>query len=379
MGCFGPSKASRPRNQERDTTRQNPSPQPQPQTLRAEEVLLQIPRCRVHLIDESEAVELASGDFKLVKVSDNGVTLAMIVRIGHNLQWPVIRDEPVVKLDARDYLFTLPVKDGDPLSYGVTFSGDERDVALVNSLKLLDQFLSENSCFSYSVSSKVNNGIDWQEFAPRIEDYNNVVAKAIAGGTGHIIRGIFNCSNAYTNQVHKGGEIMITKAEEKSGASQRNGGYNSGNSSSNDKKNGINTNLQRVRKLSQATEKLSKTMLNGAGVVSGSVMVPVVKSKPGMAFFSMVPGEVLLASLDALNKILDAAEAAERQTLSATSRAATRMVSERFGENAGEATGDVLATAGHAAGTAWNVLKIRKTFYPSSSLTSGIVRNVPRK
>lgn len=200
MGCFGPSKSSRTRNQERDTTRKTP-PQPQHQTVRAEEILLQIPRCRVHLIDESEAVELASGDFKLVKVSDNGVTLAMIVRIGHDLQWPVIKDEPVVKLDARDYLFTLPVKDGDPLSYGVTFSGDDRDVAVVNSLKLLDEFLKENSCFSYSASSKVDNGIDWKEFAPRIEDYNNVVAKAIAGGTGHIIRGLFSCSNAYTNQV----------------------------------------------------------------------------------------------------------------------------------------------------------------------------------
>jgi len=58
-----------------------------------------------------------------------------------------------------------------------------------------------------------------------------------------------------------------------------------------------------VRKLSKATENLSKTMLNGAGVVSGSVMVPMMKSKPGMAFFSMVPGEVLLASLDALSKL----------------------------------------------------------------------------
>lgn len=58
-----------------------------------------------------------------------------------------------------------------------------------------------------------------------------------------------------------------------------------------------------MRKLSKATENLSRTMLNGAGVVSGSVMVPVMKSKPGMAFFSMVPGEVLLASLDALSKL----------------------------------------------------------------------------
>ncbi|KAF8052053.1 hypothetical protein N665_1619s0006 [Sinapis alba] len=347
------------------------------QTVR-EEVLLQIQGCRAHLIDGSEAVELAAGDFELVQVSENGVALAMVVRIGNDLQWPVIKDEPVVKLDARDYLFTLPVKDGDPLSYGVTFfPRDPNDVVFGNSLELLDDFLGENSCFSSSSSSssssslRVNNGIDWKEFAPRIEDYNNVVAKAIAGGTGHIIRGIFKCSNAYTNQVNKEGETMITKAEKKSGASsQRNATTN---------KNQINKNLQRVRKLSRATEKLSKTMLNGVGVVSGSVMAPIVKSKPGKAFFSMVPGEVLLASLDALNKILDAAEAAERQTLSATSKATTRMVSERLGESAGEATRDVLDTVGHAVGTAWNVLKIRKALYPSSSLTSGILKNASGK
>ncbi|KAK7842057.1 senescence/dehydration-associated protein [Quercus suber] len=54
----------------------------------------------------------------------------------------------------------------------------------------------------------------------------------------------------------------------------------------------------------------------------------------------MMPGEVLLASLDAVNKILDAAEVAEIQALSATSRATTRMVTKRFGESAGEATED---------------------------------------
>ncbi|KAJ8528262.1 hypothetical protein K7X08_021954 [Anisodus acutangulus] len=62
----------------------------------------------------------------------------------------------------------------------------------------------------------------------------------------------------------------------------------------------------------------------------------------------MVPREVLLASLDAVNKILDAAE---KQTLSATSGAVTRMVTSSYGENAGEATEDALATVGHCAGT----------------------------
>ncbi|XP_076932320.1 senescence/dehydration-associated protein At3g51250-like [Bidens hawaiensis] len=107
-------------------------------------------------------------------------------------------------------------------------------------------------------------------------------------------------------------------------------------------------------------------------------MGPMVRSQAGKAFFSMVPGEVLLASLDAVNKVMDAAEAAQKQALTATSGAATRMVSERFGESAGEATGDVLATAGHVAGTAWNVVKIRKAMTPASATSNGVRRNVAK-
>ena len=57
-----------------------------------------------------------------------------------------------------------------------------------------------------------------------------------------------------------------------------------------------------VRKLSRMTEKLSKTMLSGVGLATGSVITPMVKSQAGKAFLSMVPGEVLLASLDAVSK-----------------------------------------------------------------------------
>nr|GMD32749.1 senescence/dehydration-associated protein At4g35985, chloroplastic-like [Ipomoea batatas] len=132
-----------------------------------------------------------------------------------------------------------------------------------------------------------------------------------------------------------------------------------------------------ARKLSQMTEKMSKAMLDGVGVATGSIMGPMVRSQAGKKFLSMVPGEVLLASLDAVNKVLDAAEAAERQAFSATSGAVTKMVSQRFGENAGEATQDALATAGHTVGTAWNVFKIRKVITPGSSVTSG-VRNAAK-
>jgi len=57
-----------------------------------------------------------------------------------------------------------------------------------------------------------------------------------------------------------------------------------------------------VRKLTNVTEKLTKSLLDGVGIMSGSVMTPVLKSQPGQAFLNMLPGEVLLASLDAVSK-----------------------------------------------------------------------------
>ncbi|KAJ4842835.1 hypothetical protein Tsubulata_033655 [Turnera subulata] len=357
MGCFRTKSSKSTSTLEAAASEATFPPQyqqeiPEPRNLR-EETLLLLPGCTAHLMEEGEALELAKGEFKLVRISDENVSLATIVKVGDDLQWPLTKDEPVVKLDALHYLFSLPMKDGDPLSYGVTFLEQ-----CGGSLGLLDSFLSENSCFSASASAK-NRNVDWKEFAPNVEAYNNVLAKAIAGGTGHIVKGIFKCSNAYANQVHKGGEMILIRAAEegKSGATARE--ISSGRSVGPARKGKVNKSLKRVRKLSKMTEKLSKAMLDGVGIATGSVMGPLVKSKAGKAFLSMVPGE-----------IIDAAEVAEKQALSATSQATTRMISNRFGENAGEAAEDAFATAGHCASTAWNVFKIRKAINPASSVSS---------
>lgn len=333
------------------------------------ETLLRIPGCKVHLMEEGEAVELANGDFSLLRLSEENVVLATTVKVGDELQWPLTNDEPVVKIDALHYLFSLPMKDGEePLSYGVSLPGGG------GSLASLDSFLKEHSCFSCSSDSNRNKGVNWKEYAPAVGDYNNFLAKTIAGGTGQIVKGIFKCSNSYTNQVQKGGEMIQTQAaEEKFSTSAIETKANKAGGTR--KNSGLNKSLKRVRKLSKMTEKMSKVMLGGVGIVAGSVMAPVVRSQPGKAFLAMVPGEVLLASLDGVNRVLDAAEAAEKQAFSATSAAATRMVSQRFGESAGEATEDVLATAGHCAGTVWNVFKIRKAINPASSVTSGVLNN----
>ncbi|KAI8017676.1 Glycerol-3-phosphate dehydrogenase [NAD(+)] [Camellia lanceoleosa] len=70
-------------------------------------------------------------------------------------------------------------------------------------------------------------------------------------------------------------------------------------------------------------------------------MAPWFDSAVGKAFLAMVPGQLLLASLDAVR----------------------------------EATEDVLAAAEHYAGTAWNVLKIMKAINPASSVSSEVLKS----
>ncbi|KAK7843652.1 senescence/dehydration-associated protein [Quercus suber] len=52
--------------------------------------------------------------------------------------------------------------------------------------------------------------------------------------------------------------------------------------------------------------------------------------------------------------------------MSTTSLVTTGIVSQRYGEQAGQVTNEGLDAAGHAIGTAWAVLKIRKAFNPKS-------------
>ncbi|KAL1563265.1 senescence/dehydration-associated protein, chloroplastic-like [Salvia divinorum] len=368
MNCY---KLTKPK------TRKNSSPPEPPPTLIPEnndsnnvrhDVLLRIPECRVHLMDEGEAVELGAGDFELQRISDGNVAIATAVKVGAELQWPLTMDEPVVKLDEKHYLFSLPMSDGRPLSYGVAFGS--------GGLEALDAFLRENCSFTAS-SKKRNGDIDWKEFAPAVDNYNSFLAKAIAGGTGHIVKGIFKCSNAYSNKVKKGGEtILINRVEEKNIVLADNQIQSNG---ANKKKGTLNKSLKRARKLSKMTEKLSKSVLNVVERGSASVMAPIIQSQQGKAFLSMMPGEVVLASLDALNKIIDAAEAAERQTMVATSGAVKTAVTNRYGERAGETTEHALATAGHCVGTAWNVFKIRQAINPAKSTGVFKIANAIKK
>ncbi|KAG0457813.1 hypothetical protein HPP92_022970 [Vanilla planifolia] len=171
-----------------------------------EEILLLIPNAIVHLAGDpnASAVEVGRGYLTVCRITEDSVALATVIKVGEDLRWPLTKDEPVAKLDRTHYLFSIPDKDGSFLNYGVSFAGED------GCLASFDRFLMENACFSAfpsaessSYAKAKNCETYWKDYAPKIEDYNGALAKAIAQGTGEIVKGIFKLSDAYSTQGEK--------------------------------------------------------------------------------------------------------------------------------------------------------------------------------
>lgn len=354
-----------------------------------EETLIRVPGASVHLMAAGSEgpLELGRGELSIVRiVKDDMAVVATVVRVGRDLGWPLAKDEPVINLDRLHYLFTLPDMDGALLNYGVSFDAKAADATAMASL---DALLKSTSCFSTPSapsrsssrppqSSSASADGYWNDFAPRMESYNGVLAKAIGAGTGHLVKGIFMCSDVYASQVQRGANLISPQA---AGSASKRFDASGGADRSNQpavKRGAISKSLKRVRELSEMSEKMSKSMLDTVLSVTGSMAAPLLRSNQGKAFQSSVPGEVILATLDAINKVMDTIEAAERRTIAATSNVVSGAVSKKFGESAGEATGDAFATVGHTVGTAWNIFKIRKAVTPSSSTAGNMVKSAVR-
>ncbi|KAF3489572.1 hypothetical protein F2Q69_00052425 [Brassica cretica] len=126
--------------------------------------------------------------------------------------------------------------------------------------------------------------------------------------------------------------------------------------------------IKRVKKMTKMTESVANGVLSGVIKVSGFFTSSVANTKVGKKFFSLLPGEIVLATLDGFNKVCDAVEVAGRNVMSTSSTVATELVDHRHGGKAAEATNEGLEAVGHAFGTAWAAFKIRKAINPKSVL-----------
>ncbi|XP_024541898.1 protein EARLY-RESPONSIVE TO DEHYDRATION 7, chloroplastic isoform X1 [Selaginella moellendorffii] len=387
-----------------------------------EEGLVKISHSLVHLIDKEQSVLLGSGTFSLVRLTQNGKEVAVFARVGKKLQWPILKDEVVTKLDAGHYFFSLRVDPDDHtdrddshserenpskkesvenLSYGVTFKvkgneeklskldellktytffskpkmmqGDEGEIrekleaeGMIKPDEIQGQVLVPPPSLAQDMNkrpSETKSRLYWTAIAPNVEDYNSSIARGVATGTGHVIRSLFWCSNSTAAQLEKGGEYVRkhTKAAKKPVQLSPT----------------TMRNIKRVRRVTQMSERVARGILTGIVTATGYFTSAAVTSKVGKKVFKMMPGEVALASLDAFSKVFDAVEMATQNILSTGTLITTGVVAHKFGEQAGEFTHEGLSSIGHVLSTAWVVSKIRKAINPKETKpsTRSMVKN----
>ncbi|XP_076885974.1 protein EARLY-RESPONSIVE TO DEHYDRATION 7, chloroplastic-like [Bidens hawaiensis] len=332
----------------------------------SEEIVIQIPNSIVHLIDKQQSVQLASGLFEVTRLRQSGNVVTVLARIGDDIQWPLAKDEAAVKLDGTHYFFTLRVppessngvvsEEDNIINYGLTISND---VVLGEEL---DRVLDKYSAFSVREAGVVAAAVDggspedkaaayWTTLAPNVEDYSGSVARMIAAGSGQLIKGIFWCGDVTVERLKWGNEFLKTrmKSGQKSEISPQ-----------------ALRRMERVKKMTKMSESVATGLLSGVVKVSGFFTSAIVNSVPGKKFFNLLPGEIILASLDGFNKVCDAVEVAGRNVMATTSTVTTDLVTHKHGEEAAKVTSTGMDAAGHAMGAAWAVFKIRKALNPKS-------------
>ncbi|XP_048233848.1 protein EARLY-RESPONSIVE TO DEHYDRATION 7, chloroplastic-like [Ricinus communis] len=350
-----------------------------------EELLIKIPGVIVHLIERERSIELACGDLTIVSLKQGDTVIAVFARVGNDdIQWPLAKDEASVKLDESHYFFTLRVPQNDDelskevelLNYGVTIASKGQE----GLLKEFDKILECYSSFTVQevretenwelIDGNIAKGIlpeelekkkelmeessaaYWTVLAPNVEDYSSSVARMIAAGSGQLIKGILWCGDVTVDRLKWGNEFLMKRVEKKSDTEISPDAMRR---------------VKRVKRLTSMSEKVAIGILSGVVKVSGFFTSAIVNSKVGTKFFSLLAGEIVLASLDGFNKVCDAVEVAGKNVMSTSSVVTTGLVSQRYGEQAAEVTNEGLDAAGHAFGTAWAVFKIRKALNPRSA------------
>ncbi|KAF2287631.1 hypothetical protein GH714_001994 [Hevea brasiliensis] len=369
-----------------------------------EEPLITIPGAFVHLIEKDRSIQLACGDLTIVCLKQGDTVVAVLARVGDDIQWPLAKDEASVKLDESHYFFNLRVPGNEKgvnegkdesevenevemelLNYGVTIASKGQEALL----KEFDNILESYSSFTVQevngrgdwqlIEWKTARGISpeelktkekkkeleecsaayWTVLAPNVEDYSGSVSRMIAAGSGQLIKGILWCGDVTVDRLKWGNEFLKNRMGERSDTEISPAAMRR---------------IKRVKRLTRMSEEVATGILTGVVKISGFITSSIVNSKAGKKFFSRLPGEIVLASLEGFNKVCDAVEVAGKNVMSTSSVVTTGLVSQRYISIrlysiftiAAKATNEGLDAAGHAFCTAWTVFKIRNALNPKS-------------
>lgn len=206
-----------------------------------EDILITVPGAILHLIDKKFSVELACGDFSVIRLMQDDHPVAVLARVAEEIQWPVTKDQAAVKLDDAHYFFSVLAPkecddDGDledMLNYGLTFASKGQEDVLENLDKVLESYCSfskqkvkkkgeevldvsvAKQLSPYDLEVEKNKEVMekrcqayWTTLAPNVEDYSSIAAKLVAAGSGQLVKGILWCGDVTVERLKHGNEVM---------------------------------------------------------------------------------------------------------------------------------------------------------------------------
>ncbi|KAH9295189.1 hypothetical protein KI387_038777 [Taxus chinensis] len=274
----------------------------------SENELLRIKGAELCLIDRKESViMIQSGDFSFNVIKQTHSPLAAVVGLVGDLQWPVGRDSPSMKVGNKKYAFALP---GEIL-YGLLLPGDtplEAEQSLEGLLHHYSMFESHPEVSQgeqgWLVQAKQETAAYWTAVAPQLDKISvNAVQKLHAESTSATSLATWTDSGlcwmgpAVTSRQDVTDDKPTSPpglaVNDDDGVSPR-----------------MRNRIQRARRLSAVAKLLSKTLLRGAINVNRHVAGQITDSSPVQS--SPPTADIILASVDAFAKVVEAVETAGR-------------------------------------------------------------------
>lgn len=286
--------------------------------------LINIRGAHLYLIDGKESVLMTGGEFSLKLLKQTHSPLAVVVANVGDVQWPVGKDAPVLKLWNRRYTFALP-----GLVYGMILP----DTTPIGVLQQLESILSEYSTFElhheivnagqFGMNGRRDDSGFWTSVAPDVETLSSRVARNIDSASIVV-------ANSIEQWVKQG--MMKRKdpdADDGGGMSPR-----------------MIKRMQQARRMSAVAKLMSRSLLKGAisaqGHVSKTMPTAFDTHTPGPIYSLPDPNSPAVATVDAFGKVVEAVETAGKSLLDAT---------QRQHESVGQVFHDV-------ANTAWTLNKM---------------------
>lgn len=262
--------------------------------------LINIRGAHLYLIDGKESVLMTGGEFSLKLLKQTHSPLAVVVANVGDVQWPVGKDAPVLKLWNRRYTFALP-----GLVYGMILP----DTTPIGVLQQLESILTEYSTFElhheivnagqFGMNGRRDDSGFWTSVAPDVETLSSQVARNI-GSASTVV------ANSIEQWVKQGMMKRKDPDADDGGVSPR-----------------MLKRMQQARRMSAVAKLMSRSLLKGAISAQGHVS----KTMPGFEnqttgpIYSLPdPNSPAVATVDAFGKVVEAVETAGKSLFDVTQR-----------------------------------------------------------